>query len=140
VRTRFRDGLANGTMLARARDMHRNATDAEQKLWSRLRRKSLGVGFKRQYPVGGFIADFCCVEQRLVIELDGEQHAEGLAYDARRTELLSRKGFRVLRFWNGDVTENIDGVLEHILDALGNPAPSPQPSPATEKRERGSLA
>jgi len=67
--------------------------------------------------------DFCCVERRLIIELDGEQHAETSGYDARRTEALAGRGFRVLRFWNNEVLENLDGVLERIWEELQAPPP-----------------
>jgi very-short-patch-repair endonuclease len=111
--------------------MRSAATDAERKLWQNLRRANLGVKFKRQYVARGYIVDFCCPQQRLIIELDGGQHAESIEYDERRSSILARDGFRVLRFWNNDVLENIDGVLEIIMEALRQ-APSPM-----EKWERG---
>ncbi len=134
MQTRFRDSLLNGTLLARARQMRSEATDAERKLWAHLRRKNLGVKFKRQYVVRGYIVDFCCPERRLIVELDGGQHAETLAYDERRSSLLAQDRFRVLRFWNSDVLQNIEGVLESIVQALQTPSPPPSP---IEKWERG---
>ena len=93
----------------RARQLRHNQTDVEAKLWSRLRaRKIAGAKFRRQYPIGHLIVDFCCFEQRLVVELDGGQHAEAGAFDQRRTDFLVAEGYRVLRFWNNEVTENID--------------------------------
>lgn len=134
MQTRFRNSLLNGVLLARSRHMRSEPTDAENKLWVRLRRNALGVKFKRQYVVRGYIVDFGCPERQLIIEVDGGQHAETRAYDERRSSVLAKDGFRVLRFWNTDVLENIDGVLESIMQALQQP-PSPQPSPI-EKWER----
>ena len=108
----------------RARELRKNQTDVEAKLWSRLRgRQVAGAKFRRQYAIGYFIADFCCYEQRLVVELDGGQHAEAGAFDQRRTEFLVAEGYRVLRFWNNEVTENIDGVLGRISETLTLPSP-----------------
>jgi very-short-patch-repair endonuclease len=108
----------------RARELRKNQTDVEARLWSRLRgRQVAGAKFRRQYPIGHFIADFCCVELRLVVELDGGQHAEAGAVDQRRTDFLVAEGYRVLRFWNNEVMENIDGVLERISEALTLPSP-----------------
>ncbi|MGH7927967.1 MAG: endonuclease domain-containing protein, partial [Candidatus Binatia bacterium] len=99
----------------RARQLRRNQTDVENKLWSRLRTRQLGgAKFRRQYPVGNFIVDFCCFERHLVVELDGGQHAIQTEADQRRSASLSARGYRVLRFWDNEVIENIDGVLEQI--------------------------
>jgi very-short-patch-repair endonuclease len=118
----------------RARQLRRNQTDAERTLWTRLRSRQLcGFKFRRQYPIGPFITDFCCFEQRLVVELDGGQHAAQRIADGRRSDVLGRYGYRVLRFWDNEVMENIDGVLQRILEVL-NLEPSPVPSP----RGRGS--
>ncbi len=118
----------------RARELRRNMTDAERLLWRHVRRKQLaGAHFRRQRPIGPFIADFVCVERRLVVELDGGQHAERGDDDARRTRFLEQRGYRVLRFWNNDVLSNIDGVLRVIAAALESPPP--QPSPASRERE-----
>jgi len=103
----------------RARQLRRDETDVERKLWSRLRARQLcGAKFRRQYPIGTFIADFCCYEQRLVIELDGGHHAEQLDADRNRTDFFVSQGYGVLRFWNHEVTENIDAVLEQISHTL----------------------
>jgi very-short-patch-repair endonuclease len=118
----------------RARQLRRNQTDAERKLWARLRARQLsGFKFRRQYPIGPFITDFCCFEQRLVVELDGGQHAEQRMADRRRSDVLGRYGYRVLRFWDNEVMQNIDEVLQRIVEVL-NLEPSPFPSP----RGRGS--
>ena len=96
-------------------------TDAERKLWYALRDRRLG-GFKfvRQEAIGPFIVDFICREQRLIIEVDGGQHAES-AKDAARDARLTAEGYRVMRFWNNDVLKNREGVLLTILDALNAP-------------------
>ena len=103
----------------RARQLRRHQTDVEGKLWSRLRARQLsGAKFRRQYPIGAFIVDFCCYERRLVIELDGGHHAERMDADQSRTDFFVSQGYRVLRFWNNEVIENIDGVLEQIAHTL----------------------
>ena len=111
----------------------RNAsTDAEHALWQRLRLRQLdGCKFRRQHPFGDYIIDFVCLERKLVVELDGSQHAESTTADARRTACLEHAGFTVLRFWNHQVFDEMDGVLEVIWQALkarANPSP-PLPSP-----------
>jgi very-short-patch-repair endonuclease len=103
----------------RAQELRNNATEAEQRLWGRLRRRRLG-GFKfsRQMSVGPFVCDFLCRERGLVVELDGSQHAEQESRDTRRTAFLNRDGLKVVRFWNNDVFENLEGVLRAILAEL----------------------
>jgi very-short-patch-repair endonuclease len=104
--------------LSRARDLRTNMTEAERKLWSALKSRQLGsYKFSRQIIVGPYIADFICLSQKLIIELDGGQHGldEGIIYDAARTAFLEREGYHVMRFWNNDVLTNIEGVLEMIL-------------------------
>jgi very-short-patch-repair endonuclease len=116
--------------LARARRLRREDTDAEARLWNALRAHRLG-GWKwrRQVPRGRYIVDFFCAEARLVVELDGGQHADQAAYDAQRTAFLETLGLRVLRFWNSAVLENRDGVCLTILDACGGERPNtPLPS------------
>jgi very-short-patch-repair endonuclease len=110
----------------RARNLRRSQTDAESKLWSQLRAHRLrSFKFRRQFPIREFIVDFCCRERRIVIELDGGQHGEpeGAASDARRTLALEAWGYRVIRFWNNEVLQNIDGVAEAIYEALGEESP-----------------
>ena len=114
----------------RARQLRGNQTDTERILWNRLRAHRLnGLRFRRQFPIGNFIADFCCKEYQLVIELDGEQHAEQriIKYDDRRTQLIENRGYKVLRFWNNEVLTNMDGVLESILDTVAQRRPLPRP-------------
>ena len=105
-------------MKQRARELRTKSTDAEQYLWYYLRAHRLGYKFKRQVPIERFIVDFVCYEKRLVIELDGGQHRDQQAYDIRRTAVLNKKGFRVLRFWNHEVLQETEAVLEAIYQAL----------------------
>ena len=109
-----------GLSIQRARELRAEDTRAETRLWKALRNRRLG-GWKwrRQAPRGPFILDFYCAEAKLVVEVDGGQHADALAYDARRTAYLEGEGLRVLRFWNSDVLKNCDGVCRTILDACG---------------------
>jgi len=109
-----------------ARALRRRQTDAEKKLWSRLRGRTLaGYKFRRRYPVGPYIVDFICVREGLAIEVDGGQHAERSSADARRTAYLEAQGLRVLRFWNNEVLGNIEGVLSTIMNALSKPSDEP---------------
>ena len=102
----------------RVRALRKSPTEAEQLLWSKLRRSQLGgLKFSRQMPVAGYVPDFLCRSHKLIIELDGSQHADAIEYDAVRTKNLEALGYRVLRFWNNDLTQNMDGVLEAILGA-----------------------
>ena len=103
----------------RAKDMRHVPAEAEKKFWSRARAHRLnGHKFKRQYLVGNYIVDFVCLEKLLIIELDGDQHDRQQEYDRERDAFLDAQGFRVMRFWNSEVFENIDGVLEVVLLAL----------------------
>jgi very-short-patch-repair endonuclease len=120
-----------------ARRLRRNLTDAERKLWWRLRDRRLdGWKFRRQAPIEGFIVDFLCIDARLIIELDGGQHAVRVEADARRTAILEVAGFHVLRFWNNDVLTNLDGVLEEVVATLSPSAPHPNPLPNGERGPR----
>ena len=105
--------------LSRAKAMRREPTDAERRLWIALRARRLGpFKFRRQQAVGPFIVDFICIERRLVVELDGGQHATAIDYDEARKRYLESRGYLVLRFWNNDVLGNTEGVLTAILTAL----------------------
>ena len=106
------------TKTVRSRQLRSNQTGAEKKLWWRLRnRQVVGCKFVRQEPVGPYICDFVCREHRLVIEVDGGQHAESAA-DEKRDHWLTSHNYRVMRFWNNEVLKNIEGVLETIHDAV----------------------
>lgn len=129
----------------RARELRNGATVAEGHLWQRLRLKQLaGFKFRRQVPIAGYIADFLCPEAKLIVELDGGQHGDQIAYDEYRTRVLQASGYRVLRYWNNDALARTEEVLEDILRALvsvssnsesnSNGTP-PQPSPALRARE-----
>ena len=116
--------------LQKARTLRQTRTDAEGLLWHFLRNKQLdGYKFRRQQPIGPYIADFACLSRKLLIELDGGQHAERHVYDEKRDNFLQEKGYRVLRFWNNEIFENCFGVLERVYEALTSPPPH-QPSPA----------
>jgi len=108
-------------------------TDAESKLWSHLRGLPVGAShFRRQATIGPYFVDFACHAKRVVIELDGGQHGEELHVqrDLRRDAYMRTNGYRVLRFWNNDVMQNIEGVLELIAEAMSAPLPpTPDPSP-----------
>jgi very-short-patch-repair endonuclease len=98
-----------------ARSMRRKATEAEDRLWHELRDRRLDhIKFRRQVPIGRFIADFVCLDAKLVVEIDGSQHAEQ-QYDAERSAELKARGFRVLRFWNDDVLRDINSVCDTII-------------------------
>ena len=108
-------GMAN----KRARRLRSNATEAEKRLWSKLRDRQLaGHKFRRQVPIGPYVVDFFCPEQKLIIEIDGGQHAVEAALDEKRTDWLESEGYRVVRFWNNDVLGNTDGVLDAITRTL----------------------
>jgi len=107
------------TLRQKAKALRNNMTDAEKRLWIELRRRRLfGCKFRRQQPLGSYIVDFVCLSERLIIELDGGHHARELAYDRHRDHWLTEQGFTVLRFWNNDVFEKIEGVLQTIAHDL----------------------
>ncbi len=100
-----------------AQRLRREMTDAERRLWSHLRARQMGVQFTRQYPIGNTIADFACRRLKLVVEVDGGQHADNAA-DDERTRVIESYGYRVIRFWNNDVLQNTDGVVLRIAEDL----------------------
>ena len=100
-----------------ARRLRKEPTDAEKRLWWHLRGRQLGVHFTRQFQIGDFVTDFACRRLKLAIELDGGQHADN-AEDEERTRLIVAHGYRVVRFWNNDVLQNTDGVLQAIAEKI----------------------
>ena len=107
-------------MTSRARRLRKDSTKAERVLWDHLRSRQLaGHKFRRQAPLGSYVVDFACFEQRLVIEVDGGHHGEQVGYDRLRAEWLESQGFRVLRFWNNEVLGQLDEVAQVILEAVG---------------------
>ncbi|WP_075290083.1 endonuclease domain-containing protein [Pararhizobium arenae] len=101
-----------------ARSMRKVMTDAELKLWNELRaHRLMGLGFRRQLPISGYIADFACPEHRIIVEVDGSGHGDDkqIRHDASRDQILTSLGWTVLRFWNGDVLTDMDGVCSHIV-------------------------
>lgn len=130
-----------------ARTLRHDQTDAERAIWRQLRnRHLLGLKFRRQHPIGRFIVDFVCVEQMLVVELDGGQHVDLAARDGSRTQWLRSEGYTVLRFWNDDVLTAMDRVLEQIvavLDESGgrglDTSPHPAPLPGGEREKADGL-
>jgi very-short-patch-repair endonuclease len=127
-----------------ARRLRKSSPDAERRFWLHVRdRRLAGYKFFRQFPIGPFVVDFVCKSVGLVVELDGGQHAEQRRYDDRRDRFLSERGYRVIRVWNCDVVENIDGVLSAVLRELAarSVTRASRPSPArtrdlSRKRER----
>ena len=112
-----------------ARELRKNATDAEHKLWHHLRNRQInGIKFRRQYPIAGYVADFAAPSIRLVVELDSGQHLLQTKYDRQRTDRVACNGYQVLRFWNDDVLLRTEQVLSEILRMID--ATPPQPSPA----------
>lgn len=106
-------------LMPNGRTLRKNMTPAEQRLWKHLRGKQLGgYRFRRQQPLGAYILDFICVESKLVIEIDGGQHATQIPYDETRTQYLQNLGFTVIRFWNNEVLQQTEAVLTAILHKL----------------------
>ena len=112
----------------RARELRRSQTEAEKKLWDRLKGGQLhGVKFRRQFPIGPFFADFCAAKELLVVELDGSQHMDMIVRDQRRTKYLESLGYRVVRFWDNDALASTEEVIEKISNLLKDPLVSPRP-------------
>ncbi|MBE7366236.1 endonuclease domain-containing protein [Ramlibacter pallidus] len=126
---------STSTAQRNARVLRREMTDSERKLWSGLRGEQLGVKFRRQHPLGNYIADFACLAPKLIVELDGSQHERQVDYDGRRDGFFRAHGFAVLRFPSNAALTNLDGVRQSILDqlqALGAACPHPSPPPEGE--------
>src|SRR5262245_23799079 len=141
------EGRGGGASLTdRARALRRSMTDAERRLWLRLKERQVNnARFRRQAPIGPYIVDFVCFDVKLVVEADGGQHADALSYDSKRDTWLVAQGFRVLRFWNNDVLRNTDGVVERVSEVLKETAsralsPPPQPSPIKGEGEHSPTA
>jgi very-short-patch-repair endonuclease len=118
---------ANEIKTEQARRLRRNSTVAELRLWNRLRSRSLnGHKFVRQIPIGPFVVDFVCRDRSLIVGVDGSQHADNPS-DLERDQWLTDHGYQVIRFWNNDVLENMEGVLETISAALTAQAAAPHP-------------
>ncbi len=116
----MRYSTRNTVLKQNVRNLKQNMTLAEQKLWGHLRGKQLnGIKFRRQQTIGGYIVDFVSMEHRLIIELDGGQHSEQIEYDERRKAFLNAQGYRVLRFWNNEVLQQTEAVLEKIIEMCG---------------------
>ena len=102
-----------------ARELRSNLTDAESRLWQKLKRRQIAtLKFRRQQPIGAFIVDFVCFERRVIVEVDGGQHAERVLYDEQRTRWLEAQGYLVLRYWNNDVLASTEAVAQAILDVV----------------------
>jgi very-short-patch-repair endonuclease len=116
------------------RTLRKNMTDAERRLWQALRNGQMGCKFRRQHLYESYFLDFVCLEQKLVIEVNGGQHAETVGYDTNRTTVLQRAGFRVLRFWNNEVLTELEAVKEQIWNTLQTSKlqTHPHPSPPLE--------
>lgn len=113
-----------------AKILRRNQTDAEKLLWYRIRNRQLSdVKFRRQKPIENFIVDFVSPDTKLIIELDGGQHNEtkDKLLDSERTKVLKSKGYKVIRFWNNEVINQLESVLKRILEELNSPHPNPLP-------------
>jgi len=112
--------------------MRKNQTEQEIKLWSILRNNKLGFKFRRQFSIDNkYIADFVCLEKRLIIEIDGGQHNESFT-DVKRTFYLKKQSFIIVRFWNDEIDNNIEGCFEFLIDELNTPHPNPLPQGARE--------
>lgn len=123
------------TLISNARSLRTEMTDAEKKLWYQLRKGNLGFKFRRQHIISSYIVDFACIEQKLIIELDGGQHDANKTQDAKRDKALYDQGFRVLRFWNNEVIGNFEAVLSEISKALQIPPTSILPPAGGGRRE-----
>ena len=120
---KFRVGSHMNDLVSLSRNLRKRQTDAENLLWRHLRGKQLeGFRFRRQHPIGRYIVDFVCLEKRLILEIDGGQHAIEKEKDIERDNWLKAEGYSTLRFWNNEVLTNLEGVFETIrLNILSNP-------------------
>ena len=111
---------SNPKTRTRAIELRKERTPAERKLWAVIRNDQLGVNFRRQHAIGHYIPDFVCIEKKLIIELDGSQHIEQAEYDTERTKYFETLGYKVIRFWNNQIMNNINSVIKAIQFALEN--------------------
>ena len=109
---------SNSKTRTRAIELRKELTPAERKLWSVLRNDQLGVSFRRQHAIGNYVPDFVCIKKKLIIELDGSQHLEQEEYDKERTKFLELQGYKVIRFWNNSVMNDMNAVIKSIQFAL----------------------
>ena len=120
--------MNRSTQLSFSRQLRRRQTDCERYLWRFLRdRRFLGLKFRRQHPIGPFVVDFCCLESRVILELDGGQHISAHCYDRKRSQYLEQEGYRVLRFWDNEVLREVDAVFAKIDSVLKTPHPALSP-------------
>jgi very-short-patch-repair endonuclease len=137
---RRRTGEGARSLTGVARQLRSRMTDAERKLWFALKdRRFAAVKFRRQVPVGPYVADFLCFDLRLIVEVDGGQHAES-ARDVERDKWLAHNEFRVVRFWNNDVLKNLEGVLTILaeeIDRTPHPTSSLRSTPPSPARGEG---
>jgi len=124
----------------RARQLRQHSTEVEKRLWRALRSKLPGSKWRRQMPIGPYFADFACFAERLVVELDGGQHADASEYDVARSRFIEAQGYRVLRFWNNEVIANADGVLEAIAAAMSSSPSRSKAAGPSLSHGRGKIA
>ena len=126
--------------IEKSRELRKNMTPQERKLWSILRnRQFFNYRFRRQFPIGQYIVDFICREKKIIIEIDGGQHNEqqNIEYDNNRTKYLNSEGYKVIRFWNNEIDKNMSGVYNRLKEVFGvdDIITPPQPSPSREGEE-----
>ena len=119
--------MRDGLIIHRAKELRSNLTEAERRLWYFLRRNHLGCRFRRQHPIGPYIADFACLRPRIVIEVDGGQHVEQHEYDVVRDEFMRERGFVVLRFWSNEMLQQTESVLQVIWREIEAMKKAPPP-------------
>jgi very-short-patch-repair endonuclease len=128
------EGWDGGMNRTKAKELRKNMTDSVRTLWRHLcLRQFAGYKVRRQQPIGKYIVDFACFERKLIIELDGSQHCEEVAYDLERSAWLEEQGFRILRFWDNEVFNETDGVEEMIAGALYEPFYTPHLNPPPQE-------
>ena len=114
---------SNPSTKHKAIQLRKELTPAERKLWAVIRNDKLGVTFRRQHAIGNYIPDFVCIEKKLILELDGNQHLDQVEYDTERTKYFETLGYKVIRFWNNQIMKDINGVIKVIQFTLENENP-----------------